>query len=231
MPNAHHTVLLRLSNSDALAVVDFDDYPKTTGRKWSYQQPRTPGACAYVVSYEGRKTILLHRLILGNPTKEIDHRDGDGLNNRRSNLRLATRAQNGANTRKTSRPTSSMFKGVSRENRAGRRATGHAYIKVVGMRHTLGYFQDEEAAARAYDAAAKVAFGGFARLNFPDVPESSLPRINREHASAKRDTKRSHCAHGHALVEPNLYYSNGHRSCRECVLRRGKERRRRDADV
>ncbi len=127
------------------------------------------------VRVNGKRTKLgMHSAIMGTFTlKETvpDHRDGDGLNNQRANLRRATRAQNGANARKpiTGRNTS-RYKGVS----VGVRRPGvfHAQIGIKGRGKSLGYFRIEEDAARAYDNAASAAFGEFAKLNFPWTPKS-----------------------------------------------------------
>lgn len=109
-------------------------------------------------------TVLMHREILtltGAP--EVDHRDGDGLNNRRKNLRPATHQQNLANQRIRKGGTS-RFKGVCWSERYNKwRVT----IKKNYRQLYLGRFSDEIEAARAYDAAALKHFGEFARINFP----------------------------------------------------------------
>lgn len=113
----------------------------------------------------GRLNQSMHKLITG--YARTDHRNGDGLDNRRCNLRSATRSQNLYNQRKA-RGTS-QFKGVSR------RYTGTwvACIKVDGRQRHIGTFADEVSAAHAYDAAARVHFGEFAALNFPRSGERS----------------------------------------------------------
>jgi hypothetical protein len=96
--------------------------------------------------------------------KLIDHKDNNTLNNRLTNLREATRAQNNANARKR-RNTSSRFKGVSF---AIDRRQWHVSIRINKRLHNLGDFVTEEEAACVYDTAAKQYFGEFARLNFPE---------------------------------------------------------------
>jgi hypothetical protein len=94
---------------------------------------------------------------------EIDHINGNGLDNRLRNLRLATRSQNMYNRRKLT-TTSSKFKGVSYAKREGRWV---AYIRQNRSRIHLGYFETELDAALAYDEKARELFGEFASLNFP----------------------------------------------------------------
>jgi len=102
---------------------------------------------------------FMHCLLMGR--QGIDHRNGDGLDNRRCNLRPATDGQNGANRGKFT-GCSSQFKGVSWDKANGRWV---AQIRVNGKRHLLGYFQSEIPAASAYDDAAVRYHGEFARTN------------------------------------------------------------------
>jgi hypothetical protein len=90
----------------------------------------------------------------------VDHRDGDGLNNRRSsNLRIATRGQNAANAKLRADNTSG-FKGVTLHRVSGK---WQAYINANGRRHSLGYFETPEEAGAAYASAGPRAHGDFAR--------------------------------------------------------------------
>lgn len=103
----------------------------------------------------------------------VDHRDGDGLNNLRHNLRVATRRENARNRRgKTRGAASSKYLGVSFNKKLGKwRAViqAGALLDDNTCSHiTIGHFSDERLAASAFDAAAALCFGEFARLNFPD---------------------------------------------------------------
>lgn len=106
-------------------------------------------------------TQRLHTFILA--AAFVDHRDGNGLNNQRSNLRPATPSQNQANSRRR-RDNTSGYRGVSLNKRVGRWV---AQITVKGKSRGLGYFATPEEAAARYDVAAIEAWGEFARPNFP----------------------------------------------------------------
>lgn len=108
--------------------------------------------------------VWMHREIMQTPDGFLtDHIDGNGLNNQRTNLRVCTAQQNQHN-RAPHKNCSSKYKGVSWKN------SGKKWV--VRIHHNyqskhVGVFADEIEAARAYDKAAKEAFGEFARLNFP----------------------------------------------------------------
>lgn len=105
--------------------------------------------------------FLMHREILGAPDgMSVDHIDGNGLNNTRANLRLATQSQNLCN-----RAAKSGYKGVDFQKRNGK---WRARIKLNRKEIHIGEFTDAESAARAYDEAAKKYHGEFAWLNFPE---------------------------------------------------------------
>ena len=148
-----------------MTTVDDADVPLITNYSWWALVSRSGPvyACAYVRGSGRRRTkkVLMHRLLLGaSEGQEIDHVDGDGLNNRRINLRFCTRAQNVTNN-DVRRDSTSGFKGVERTPR-GRY---HAYIKKDGHKRHLGAFATPIEAAAAYNRAADGLYGPFARGN------------------------------------------------------------------
>lgn len=147
-----------------VALVDDDDYESLSRYKWfAVQNPSG-------VWYARRNTArnhgpqgfeFMHRRLMGiSGTAQVDHRDGDGLNNTRKNLRFCTHRQNGMNRKVNA---GCRFKGVSRS-----REKYKAAITINGAYVHLGVFSADEEAARAYDRKARETFGEFARLNFPD---------------------------------------------------------------
>lgn len=113
----------------------------------------------------------LHRVIMNPPLGvEVDHINGNTLDNRRCNLRFATRAEQNYN-RGPRRGLSSKYKGVHWYKRDQK---WQSQIKKGQKRVHLGYFDDEIKAARTYDKAARILFKEFARLNFPEGDESCI---------------------------------------------------------
>lgn len=134
------------------ALVDDDDFELASKFKW-YLSGEYP-----VRSFgqrPNRTKISLHRFLMNTPLGMMtDHINGNGLDNRRSNLRICTVAQNTMNSKKGMR-NSSKYKGVTK-NKPWR-----AYIGTK----TIGHFSSENEAAEAYNNAAKKLYGKFARLN------------------------------------------------------------------
>ncbi|MFH1369793.1 MAG: HNH endonuclease [Planctomycetota bacterium] len=122
------------------------------------------------------KRVYMHREIMKFPKRKlVDHRNNDGLDNRRANLRLATYSQNAINRPKTKSKTSSKYRGVCFCQ--GRR-NWSAIIRVNGKQMWLGRFKNEIDAAKAYDRMAVKHHGEFAKLNFPKEIERSPKRLN-----------------------------------------------------
>lgn len=151
-----------------VATVDDEDFERVSAFKWFAvvdKSKRRTVHQVYARTKMGDRAIGLHRFLLNAlPGQLVDHKNTDGLDCRRENLRLVTREQNGANRRKGI-GTSSKFKGVTRWSRGRWRAQ----IQSNGKMMHLGIFNHEEDAAREYDRAAKEFFGSFALLNFPEV--------------------------------------------------------------
>lgn len=141
-----------------VALIDIDDYESVAERAWHVHESKRPGSnYGPYAANKTKKKIYMHSLVTGWPA--VDHENHNGLDNRRRNLRPATKAQNGANQQKQA-GSSSQYKGVSWSKRSGR---WRAYIT---GKH-IGYFRTEELAAKAYDRAATKKFGEYALLNFP----------------------------------------------------------------
>lgn len=137
------------------AIVDAADFEALAALRW---HARPDG---YAGGRIERRGALMHRVILSAPRgSAVDHIDGDRLNNRRGNLRITDASGNARN--RAARATASAYKGVRRS-----KMKWAAQIRNGSKTDWLGTFANEEEAARAYDAAASLRFGSFARLNFP----------------------------------------------------------------
>lgn len=147
-----------------VAIVDACDFERLNQWKW-YVKRRNEAvwyATRAISTNDERRTIKMHREILQAKTGEIiDHINGDGLDNRRCNLRLCSASENGANRRKY-KAKSSKYKGVSFKKNKGAFV---AQITVRGKVKWLGTFKDERDAAIAYDKAAIQNYGAFALTN------------------------------------------------------------------
>jgi len=122
-------------------------------------------ANGYVATRTGARTITLHRILMDSPVgMDVDHVNGDKIDNRRENLRTVTRQQNVRNNGPR-RNGQSRFKGVTFHKKSRKWAA--RIVLGGGANLHLGLFVSEEAAARAYDASASTHFGEHAWLNFP----------------------------------------------------------------
>jgi hypothetical protein len=158
------------------ALVDAADY------EWLSQYHWHLCSGGYAARSENGRRILMHREIMQPPKgMVVDHVDGSRANNCRGNLRVCTRAENQRNQRKQ-RGSACGFKGVGYLKGSKR---CHAKVVFEGKTVWLGHFDDEVAAARAYDAKAVELFGEFARLNFPE--EWPPAKRGRLHAQANEE--------------------------------------------
>lgn len=125
----------------AYARVDAEDFEALSSRRWRVLDPH---AKFTLYAATGKATSMHRFLMMPAPGLMVDHINGDGLDNRRSNLRLVTPSQNAQN-RPSCRGSSSRFRGVHWDSRARRWV---AWAKADGVRHRLGSFLIEEEAAR-----------------------------------------------------------------------------------
>ncbi len=152
-----------------VAIVDAEDYDRLAAFRW-HAKPDGNTWYAARSFRKGRTTLhdSMHRVVFDVENGvEVDHINGDGLDNRRANLRRATKSQQQANKFGGIR-SATGFKGVKKASWRTKIAY-EARIKVGQKQIHLGCFDTAEGAARAYDKAAKRYFGKFARLNFEEV--------------------------------------------------------------
>jgi len=148
-------------------LIDRDDYAllKHIGKLFP-----TKNSDSHFISIRGRNKKLIgsvHRWVMrkklkDNPLLEVDHINGNPLDNRKSNLRLCTREENCRNRRNRKDHKSSRYKGVGKSKRGG---NFYACITKKGKRYHLGTFEDERKAGLAYNMAAFLLYGDFACYN------------------------------------------------------------------
>lgn len=156
-----------LLTQNKFTLIDDEDFELIDKYKWHVRKHR----CVFYAQHCYRdkenkrtKSIQMHRLIMGidDPNIQIDHINGNGLDNRKCNLRICNNSQNHMN-RKKQKNCSSKYKGVSWHKLKNKWSS---YIKIRGKLKYLGDFIDEKEAAKKYDIMAIKFFGEFAQLNF-----------------------------------------------------------------
>lgn len=148
--------------SGETAYFDELDRPLVEGRYWSKRVSRV--GTMYAQASNGAQPITMHNLFVKTERgQKVDHIDGNGLNNRRANLRVCLHKQNTFNS--VSRTGASKFKGVSKADKKWR-----AYIAVNRKQISLGRYETEAQAAEAYNKAAEKHFGKFSLLNDLSCP-------------------------------------------------------------
>ena len=186
----------RSTLSGEFALIDEEDYEKVMeaikykngkpGKWYAHNVNSKYGDYTYAIDGDRRKSI--HRVVMGNPEgMDVDHINGDRLDNRKVNLRVCTRSQNSQN-KKLRSDSKSGFKGVhhcpEHKKKYTSKKTGQTYVRVsknkkpyqayigdpsrAGRHRKLGCYATAEEAARVYDKKAIELFGEFAYLNFPE---------------------------------------------------------------
>lgn len=151
-----------LANTNLVALVSDKDYSKVRQVRWKLAT--SSAGINYAITYRNGAHLFMHSFIL-NRSKMIDHRDRDGLNNTRRNLRPCNSSQNRANSVKMKKAATSRFKGVYLQTQPGRKPFWRAQVSFDGKKYMLGSFKSEIEAAKAYNRKLKLYFGRFARLN------------------------------------------------------------------
>lgn len=147
-------------------IVDDEDYDYLS--QWAWQNDNNKAVRRTACKNGIKEAILMHRVIaermgLNIENMDIDHKDGNPLNDQRSNLRVATDSQNLANQKIRDYPKWSIYKGVYYHTS---KRKWIAQIRVNRRNYHLGNYDIEEEAAKAYDRAARMWFGEFAKTNF-----------------------------------------------------------------
>lgn len=165
----HYRYICQNGNSFIFDREDYDVlserfcYVTTNGSEYGYAMSREP---------DGRQEQVSRLLLNLSNENYVDHINGNHLDNRRCNLRIVTVSENSHNAR-IRVDNSSGFKGVSYNKR---KEKFRSYININRKQIHIGYFDNPEDAARAYDTAARFLFGEFACVNFPRPGEQGCRR-------------------------------------------------------
>ena len=149
------------------AIVDADDFERLNQYKWHWAHP---GYAKRLVSDRSgirrrQVGVYMHRMVRTAPDgMVVDHINREKLDNRKANLRVATRRQNGWNRKFKRKGGKTHYNGIRWDRN---KQTWQVRLTINGRRESFGYYADEEAAAKAYDRIAKKHRGEYAVLNFP----------------------------------------------------------------
>lgn len=155
-------VLSTRGNNKFEFIVDDSDYNDVSLKPWYYLKGST-SRTSYIYTKNAKETIYLHRFLMKpNKGEIIDHINGNGLDNRRENLRICTHSQNKMNRQAN---TGRNFKGVTFDKKEKRRKKWRAFIVKNGKCKTIGHYFTEIEAANAYNNQATQLHGEYAKLN------------------------------------------------------------------
>ena len=162
------------------AMVDDEDFERLERCRWylsmgryavtTFKSPRKNGESCSI-------HLRMHRLIMNTPRElDVDHINGNGLDNRKVNLRNCTMSQNKMNSRAKLVGKTSIYKGVYFDKEVNK---FRAYIGLAGKNTYVGISKSQIVAAKMYDEAAIRYFGEFARPNFPTA--KTIPPLVASH--------------------------------------------------
>lgn len=157
-------IVVKHKGFTSIVIVDDDDFELVSKNKWHI---KLGYACRNGFINGKRGNIYMHRIIANTPNGLCtDHINGNGLDNRKCNLRCCTASQNQMNSRPHKDNTLSKYKGVSRyKSEKQRKKPWRAMININKKAKFLGCFETETEAAKAYNDAAIQHHGAFAKLN------------------------------------------------------------------
>ena len=154
---------MEITNKNIKIILDKEDELFVSSINWTYKT--NPVGQTY---FTNSKKEYLHRLLVNCPKgMVVDHINGNTLDNRKENLRICSKIENQYNQKKHKGNRHSKFKGVTYRKDL-KSKPWEAFIYKDGKSKRLGYFKTEQLAAKAYNKAAKKAYGEFAKLNEVD---------------------------------------------------------------
>lgn len=177
------------------AIVDDEDYDRIAKYKWTADQRKNVTYAVRVIRANGKQRhVRLHQFVMETESgQQVDHIDGNGLNNQKENLRLCNHSQNAANVKHSRAPNkTSRYKGVVWN---GDNGCWCVYVKCGAKSKNGGSFDSEIAAAARYDELAKAEFGEFAVLNgilmTDELRATSRPALRARNAKITEDDVRA----------------------------------------